>query len=249
MFISYKYKETEWLRKLFAIWNCCEWKEFRGVRLMRRASVCILLPVAIGLLVNLSISQTTEKASRAQTAENSNTSQVAAAKLWMKSWGEDEKVDISPQAQDLINTSLKENKSKIAMVGVDRVWKDSDRTVGQTLVNYYLADLRDLDAQKAGSSTGEWKPASIKSSDVQAYPLDEFLRKLDPVLNGPNGELHVVSKPTGASIVLDKSSRGNTGKITVERAGKHRIVVKSKVLSCSDDINIPDGGSVTFHCP
>jgi hypothetical protein len=213
----------------------------------RRASVCILLLMSIGLLVDLSRSQTAEKASRAQTAENSNTSH--SAKLWMKSWGEDEKVDISPRAQDLISISFKENKSKIAMVGGDRVWKDSDRTVGQTLVNYYLADLRDLDAQKTGSSTVEWKPAAIKSSDVQAYPLDEFLKKLDPVLNGPNGELHIVSQPTGASIVLDKSSRGNTDKITVERAGKHRIVVKSKVLSCSDDINIPDGGSVTFHCP
>jgi hypothetical protein len=222
---------------------------FVGAKLMRRrASVCILLLMTIGLLVDFSSSQTTEKSSRAQTAENSSSSQTAA-KLWMKSWGEDEKVDISPRAQDLISTSFKENKSKIEMVGGDRVWKNSDRTVSQTLVNYYLADLRDRDSERTGSPASQWKPASIKSSDVEAYPLNEFLRKLDPVLNGPKGELHIISQPTGASILLDKSSRGNTDKITVEIAGEHRIVVKSKVLSCSKDINIPDGGSITFHCP
>ena len=115
----------------------------------RRASVCILLLMTIGLLVDFSSSQTTEKSSRAQTAENSSSSQTAA-KLWMKSWGEDEKVDISPRAQDLISTSFKENKSKIEMVGGDRVWKNSDRTVSQTLVNYYLADLRDRDSERTG---------------------------------------------------------------------------------------------------
>jgi hypothetical protein len=169
--------------------------------------------------------------------------------MWVKTWGDDEKIDVSQEAQRLIGVSFKENKPKLAQVGGERTWKNGTRTLNETLVKNYLDNIRDLKTQRSGP-IAEWKVRSIERSDVQEYSLKTFLSDIYPVLNGPNGELHVISDPTGASILLDKSSRGNTEKTTVERAGRHHIVVNNKKgLQCSDDIYIPDGGTLTFHCP
>ncbi len=167
----------------------------------------------------------------------------------MKSWGQQEKIRISSDAQNLIEAGFARNMTKLAVVDSDRKWRGGERTLKQTLVSNYLDDLRDSKRSREGSAYDELKLYSIEASDVDAYPVAEFLGKVEPVLKGPKGELHVTSTPTGATIRLDKSSRGNTDKITVETAGKHRIVVQSKTLSCSDDINIPDGGTLRFQCP
>lgn len=169
----------------------------------------------------------------------------------MKDWEKSQKLTISPKAQDLIRYAFAQNKAKLTELGGERVWKGSTRTLNQTVVTYYLSDLRDLKVSSGGVSGSEWKVRFIEASDVEAYPFRDFLKKLDPVLNGRRGELHVISEPTGAAIHLDGASRGNTEKITVESAGDHRIVVRSKngSLQCEDKVNVPDGGGVTFHCP
>jgi hypothetical protein len=204
---------------------------------MRRLCLaCILLVAAFGQWAISSKSQTPSQDSYS---------------MAMKDWEKSQKLTITPKAQDLISYAFEQNKSKLTEFGGERVWKGSTRTLNQTVVTYYLSDLRDLKVSSGGFSRSEWKGRSIEASDVEAYPFRDFLTKLDPVLNGRKGELHVISDPTGASIQLDGAPRGNTEKITVESAGDHRIVVKSKSggLQCEDKVNIPDGGSVTFHCP
>jgi PEGA domain len=202
----------------------------------------LLLAAGIGQVTNISPAQTF-----------GNESYTMAMTNWEKSEG----VRISPSARDAIASSFKQRNAQVADFGGDRTWKGSDRTLKQTLVIYYLSDLRDLKA--GGESRIHPTPVPmikradfrIEVSDVIAYPVEKFLDTIQPVLKGPSGELHVTSDPTGAAITLDKTSRGNTEKITVETAGKHRIIVSSKKNSmrCEDDIKIPAEGSVTFHCP
>jgi hypothetical protein len=188
----------------------------------------------------------------------------------MGTWEKSEKLSISPKARDVIAYSFQQQNQLIADFGGNRVWKDSDRTLKQTLVIYYLSDLRDLkagsvsqiypapmemnknpDGMKDRTATGEMKVYGIDASDVSAYPVEKFLYSIEPVLKGPKGELHVISEPTGAAITLDNASRGYTVKITVESAGDHRIVVSNKKgsMRCADKVNVPEGGSITFHCP
>lgn len=165
----------------------------------------------------------------------------------MKEWDKNQKIAISEKAQGLIRIAYEQNKPRLAEFNGERVWKGTTRTLNQSVVIYYLGDLRDLKV----ASEGQWKQLSIEASDVEAHPFNDFLKGLAPVLKGPKGELHVISQPTGAAIRLDGAPRGNTEKITVESAGDHQIVVKSKTggLQCNDKVIVPDGGSVTFHCP
>jgi hypothetical protein len=186
-------------------------------------------------------------------------------------WEKSENISISPMAQDVIVSSFRRYDGLLADLGGDRRWKDSDRTLKQTLVIYYLSDLRDMKVgansqthptpmqmeEKVGASqrepgnTNRMAYAGVESSDVAAYPVDKFFTKITPILKDPKGELHVISKPTGAAITLDNTKRGNTEKITVESAGDHQIIVSSKKDSvrCQEKITIPSGGSITFHCP
>jgi hypothetical protein len=165
----------------------------------------------------------------------------------LKEWEKSEKVGVSDQAQFLIRDAYQRKKSRLAEFGGERVWKGTTRTLNQSVLVYYLGDLRD---QKAGTDF-TWKSMTIEAADVKAHPFESFLDTLEPVLKGARGELHVVSEPTGAQIRLDGSPRGSTEKITVESAGEHKIVVKGKGLGpqCEDRLVVPDGGTVTFHCP
>jgi len=199
----------------------------------------------------------------------SQADQTDSFKFAMKAWDKGERPAISEGAKDLILSSFKENTPKLSDFGGGAEWRGSSRTLNQTLIIYYLDDLRDLKLgaklgapvtgrwmgqmpDMKGSAKGEWRQFSIEESDVKAYPVAEFLSKLQPVLSGSKGELHVVSDPTGAAIILDKQSRGTTEKITVEHAGEHEITVTfntAGLQSCKDKITIPAGGSLTFHCP
>ena len=181
----------------------------------------------------------------------------------MDGWEKDEKALIAPSAKELIASGFERHQGELAYLGGDQVWRGSDRTLKQTLVVYYLSDLRDL-------KTGGWSPnrspslpmagnrgmsevqgSGINSSDVQGYSVDEFFARIKQVLKEPKGELHVVSKPSGGSITLDNVKRGYTEKITVERAGNHSIVVAATngAMRCEDKVVVPANGSVTFHCP
>jgi hypothetical protein len=223
--------------------------------LMKKVVVYLFLGAALGQVANISRSQT-----------YSSDSYSMAMKLWEK----DEKVTISAGARDLIGSSFKQNQKRLSVLGGDQKWKGGDRTLNQTLVIYYLDDLRDSKARpepeasatpvpmkQAPAETkdqlprGEWKSFAIELADVEAYPVNAFLNKIEPVLKGNKGELHVLSDPTGAAITLDKESRGNTEKTTVERAGEHDIAVSSTKghLRCADKVRVPADGSVTFHCP
>jgi hypothetical protein len=203
-------------------------------------------------------------------SSRSQTSGTDACSLAMRHLEDRENLHVSPEARDLIGSSFKEWKGKLLELGGESGWKGSSRTLNETLVIYYLEDIRDLKAAKEFGGIGIPVPMNqapadrgetsvmgrgqrtwIAVADVEAYPVKDFLSKVTPVLKGPKGELHVISEPTSAAITLDRASRGNTEKITVETAGDHQIRVTSKKggLSCNDKINIPAGGSVTFHCP
>jgi hypothetical protein len=166
----------------------------------------------------------------------------------MKVWSKSQNLFISEQAENLITSGFDEFSVELTGFGGNVRWKNGTRTLNQTLVTYYLSDLRDLKVAKS-------HPAFIVSSrievpDVEAYPVKEFFSKNSSVLNGRKGELHTVSQPSGASIVLDNlKKRGFTEKITVEEAGEHSIQVVGNGVQCSDKVTVPDGGTVTFHCP
>jgi hypothetical protein len=183
-------------------------------------------------------------------------------------WAKSEEVSISPSAHDLIVSTFNENKGRLKDYGGDVVWKGGTRTLNQTLVLYYLSDLRDLKAAKKSGVfstpasmsqnpnkggeqgiTTEWKTSELVMSDVEAYTVEEFIKEVEPVLKGKKGELHTISKPPGAAIILDKTRRGFTEKISIEEAGEHRISVVGRGLSCSQTVIVPEGGSVTFQCP
>jgi hypothetical protein len=203
-------------------------------------------------------------------SSRSQMSGTDACSMAMKHLEDRENLHVSPDARDLIGSSFKDWRVKLLELGGESGWKGSSRTLNETLVIYYLEDLRDLKAAKEfggigtpvpmnqdladrgeTSATGRWQKTWITVADVRAYPVEDFLTKVTPVLKGPKGELHVISEPTSAAITLDKATRGNTEKITVETAGDHQIRVTSQKggLSCNDRITIPPGGSVTFHCP
>jgi hypothetical protein len=198
------------------------------------------------------------------------TSDRDSYKMTMSAWGKDEQITISSGASELIDFSFQQNRGRLLKFGGDRKWEGTGRTLNQTLVIYYLGNLRDLKAAtkkkpsviplpgsqvqgrpKTQTTLGEGDIDSIGEADVKAYPVNTFLGEIEPVLNGSKGELHVVSEPSGAAITLDTQSRGITEKITAERAGQHDIVVSSKKdkLQCKDKVVVPAGGSVTFHCP
>ncbi len=185
----------------------------------------------------------------------------------MASWEKTEGVPVSASAQDAIASSFEQHNTLFTDFGSNHMWKGSDRTLKQTLVIYYLSNLRDLKSgsespmmmnenadrmnERRAGNASEMSAFGIEASDVRAYPVEKFLESIQPILKGPNGELHITSDPTGAAITLDKASRGYTEKITLETAGKHRIIVRSKKNSmrCEYDVTIPKDSSVTFHCP
>jgi hypothetical protein len=190
-------------------------------------------------------------------------SYATAMNLWQKS----ENLSVSTEAQNLIGSGFREFGGQLNDYGGNIRWKDSTRTLNQTLVIYYLSDLRDrkivqggnailaptpqgLGARNDRAATSEFKFSTLGVSDVEAYPVRQFIVKMEPVLKGKKGELHTTSRPTGAAIILDNTKKkGFTEKITVEEAGEHPILVVGRGMKCSDKVNIPDGGSVTFHCP
>jgi hypothetical protein len=204
-----------------------------------------------------------EHSALAQTAGEDSYS--AAMKVWEKS----ENILVSAQAQNLIVSGFYEFSGELTEFGGNIRWKNGTRTLNETLVTYYLSDLRDLKVAKnlgrsaipfplgqvpgAKSSQGvttELRPSMIGVPDVEAYPVKEFITKNRSVLKGKKGELHTVSRPSGASIVLDNvRKKGFTEKITVEYAGEHPIRVDGQGVQCSDKVTVPDGGTVTFHCP
>jgi hypothetical protein len=219
----------------------------------------LILMTALMLLLDGHI----EDSSFAQTA--SEDSYSTAMKVWEKS----ENLSVSPQAKDLLVSEFGEFSERLKEFGGNVRWKDGTRTLNQTLVIYYLSDLRDRkvaeeqggnaipapksqgsDARNDRGVTTEWKFSTIGVLDVEAYPVKEFIAKVEPVLKGKKGELHTVSQPSGASIILDKIKKpGLTEKTTVEEAGEHDIRVVGRGVRCSDKVNVPDGGTVTFHCP
>jgi hypothetical protein len=198
-----------------------------------------------------------EDSSLAQTASSDS---YAAA---MNTWEESQNISVSSQARELIVSGFDEFRGRLSDFGGNVRWKDSTRTLNQSLVIYYLGDVRDhkVDKERGGiaisaplgrssSETSEWRFSTIESRDVEAYPVKEFIAKVEPVLKGKKGELHTISHPPGASIVLDDvKKKGFTEKITVEDAGEHRIRVFGGGLDCRDKVTVPDGGTVRFQCP
>jgi hypothetical protein len=178
-------------------------------------------------------------------------SYATAMKLWQKS----ENLSVSTEAQDLIGSGFREFGGQLNEFGGNVRWKDGTRTLNQTLVIYYLSDLRDrkIAEEQRGNAvpaTTEYKFSTIGVPDVQAYPVKEFIAKVEPVLKGKKGELHTTSQPSGAAIILDNTKkRGFTEKITVEDAGEHPIRVVGHGVQCSDKVNVPADGTVIFHCP
>jgi hypothetical protein len=192
-------------------------------------------------------------------------SYATAMKLWQKS----ENLSVSTEAQDLIGSGFREFGGRLNEFGGNVRWKDGTRTLNQTLIIYYLSDLRDRKiaeeqggnailappAQDPGTRndravTSEFKFSTIGVPDVQAYPVKDFIAKVEPVLKGKKGELHTTSQPSGAAIILDNvKKKGLTEKTTVEDAGEHPIRVVGRGMQCSGKVNVPDGGTVTFHCP
>lgn len=220
----------------------------------------LIIPMTVLMLL---LDVPIEDSSLAQTHDED--SYAAAMKLWEKS----ENLSVSTEAQDLIGSGFREFGGRLNEFGGNVRWKNGTRTLNQSLVIYYLSNLRDRriaeeqggnatpaptvqgsGARNDRAATSEFKLSTIGVPDVQAYPVKEFIAKVEPVLKGKNGELHTTSQPSGATIILDNSKkRGFTEKITVEDAGEHPIRVVGRGVQCSDKVNVPDGGTVTFHCP
>ena len=62
----------------------------------------------------------------------------------MASWEKTEGVPVSANARDAIASSFEQHNTLFTDFGSNRIWKGSDRTLKQTLVIYYLSNLRDL---------------------------------------------------------------------------------------------------------
>jgi hypothetical protein len=201
----------------------------------------IISMTALMLLLGIPI----EDSSLAQTQGEG--SYAAAMNLWQKS----ENISVSTEAQNLIGSGFQELGGRLNDFGGNVRWKDGTRTLNQTLVIYYMSDLRDrkIAEEQSRVATSEFKLSTIGVPDVQAYPVKEFFAKVEPVLKGKKGELHTTSQPTGAVIILDNVKEGLTEKIRVEDAGVHTIRVVGRGVQCSDKVYVPDGGTVTFHCP
>jgi hypothetical protein len=196
-------------------------------------------PIIVTTLLVILLGGLVEESSLAQTAQDSYAS---AVDLWGSSFG----ISITDGARREILSGFRESRGVLADSREDRRWKNSDRTLGQSLVIYYLDDLRD--AKTADFLLGSAATA-IGIGDVDHYPVKEFISKVQPVLKARNGELHTTSDPAHARILLDGKKVGFTEKITVEVAGRYLITVSGRGVNCSDYVTIPDGGSVTFHCP
>jgi PEGA domain len=188
----------------------------------------------------------------------------------VRTWEKYEKLPLDAAARNVVIESFDRHKGDVADFGGDHRWTGSQNSAAQTLVAYYLSNVRDVklegksrggfeglpnkkvlgDTRDAGAvSPSARNGFTIELSDVDHYTVDQFFKDLRPLLNSAKGELHVVSDPSGARITLDTADRGFTEKTSVEKAGDHEIVVRGNTLSCSSKITVPAGGSYTYHCP
>jgi len=141
----------------------------------------LIIPMTVLMLL---LDVPIEDSSLAQTHDED--SYAAAMKLWEKS----ENLSVSTEAQDLIGSGFREFGGRLNEFGGNVRWKNGTRTLNQSLVIYYLSNLRDRriaeeqggnatpaptvqgsGARNDRAATSEFKLSTIGVPDVQAYPV------------------------------------------------------------------------------
>ncbi|HET6930797.1 MAG TPA: hypothetical protein VFI45_10800 [Candidatus Acidoferrum sp.] len=179
----------------------------------------------------------------------------------VKAWESSEKRTVSPKVEKAIASAFAQYDPEF--LDGDIAWKDSRRTLKQTLLICYLDRLRDrFPSFEEVGPVGKRPPPEdremeledgatydIERYDVARYTVDNFMRDVRPVLTGHKGELVVVPGELPSSVTVDGHEIGRAGTISVESAGEHRILVRNKVRHCGGKIVVVDGASSVFPCP
>jgi hypothetical protein len=190
-------------------------------------------------------------------------------KATAKAWSTAENVRIDEPVFDYVSEGFRRHAGELDTLGSDHKWEGKNYTVGQTLVQYYLCDVRDLKYAAQGSQRpAPWagdprslpgdRPLSalqasfaISMADVERYTVDKFFDDLHHLAGRQIGELKVSSTPSGGIITLDGHRRGLTFRVSAESAGDHPISVEISggLITCSETITVPAGGSISYQCP
>jgi hypothetical protein len=179
----------------------------------------------------------------------------------VNAWETSEKLTVSPKAEKAIASAFAQYDPEF--LDGDIAWQDSRRTLKQTLLICYLDRLRDrfpsfeevgpvgkrLPPEDREMDLEDGATYDIERYDVARYTVDHFMRDVRPLLAGHRGELVIVPGELPSCVTVDGREIGRAGTISVESAGEHRILVRSKVRRCAGKILVVDGASSVFPCP
>jgi hypothetical protein len=186
-----------------------------------------------------------------------------------QAWSAAQNVKIDEPVFAYISEGFQSHAKELGTLDSDHKWQGKDYTVGETLVGNYLCNVRDVKysaqtgpgpvpwTRDPGSMLGEKPSATFQTgfaigmADVKRYTVDKFFDDIRHLEGQKIGELKVSSTPTGGIITLDGNQRGLTFRVSAESAGDHpiRVEISGGLITCSETITIPAGGSVSYRCP